>query len=142
MGDKRCDDPSTDRHLHPVLARRMSDDPQQALGALLARLEVRERQIAVEAEAAHEQIAQLTALRDGLAQAAEHITITRKTLLELPDETPSAPAPPTPALPGGPAYSRSRPCSPKPTLRYGRGTCARQWTWTSCRTTSTTSASN
>ncbi|WP_406457190.1 hypothetical protein OH768_25165 [Streptomyces sp. NBC_01622] len=84
----------------------MSGDPQQTLGALPARLEVRERQIAVEAEAAHEQIAQLTALLDGLAQAAEHITITRKTLLELPAETPSAPATPTPALPDGPAYQQ------------------------------------
>ncbi|MFG2370236.1 hypothetical protein ACGFY9_01995 [Streptomyces sp. NPDC048504] len=81
----------------------MSAGPQQPLGALLARLEVRERQIAVEAEAAHEQIQQLTALLDGLARAAEHITITRKTLLELPDETPPAPATPKPALPGGPA---------------------------------------
>ncbi|MFJ4832119.1 hypothetical protein ACIP79_19790 [Streptomyces sp. NPDC088747] len=81
----------------------MSGGPQQTLGVLPARLEVRERQIAVEAEAAHEQIAQLTVLLDGLAQGAEHITITRKTLLELPDETPSAPATPTPALPGGPA---------------------------------------
>ncbi|WP_199808216.1 hypothetical protein [Streptomyces sp. NRRL F-2580] len=85
----------------------MSGDPQQTLGALLARLEVRERQIAVEAEAAHEQIAQLTALLNGLAQAAEHITITRKTLLELPDETAPAPATPTPALPDGPAYTGS-----------------------------------
>ncbi|MFI1658160.1 hypothetical protein ACH4ZU_25090 [Streptomyces sp. NPDC020472] len=84
----------------------MSGDPQQTPGALLARLEVRERQIAVEAEAAHEQIAQLTALLDGLAQAAEHITITRKALLELPDETAPAPATPTPALPDGPAYQR------------------------------------
>lgn len=84
----------------------MRGDPQQTLGALLARLEVRERQIAVEAEAAHEQIAQLTALLDGLAQAAEHITITRKTLLELPDETAPAPATPTPALPDGPAYQQ------------------------------------
>ncbi|MDH6580814.1 hypothetical protein [Kitasatospora sp. MAP5-34] len=84
----------------------MSGDPQQTLGALLARLEVRERQIAAEAEAAHEQIAQLTTLLDGLAQAAEHITITRKTLLELPDETPPAPAEPAPALPDGPAYQQ------------------------------------
>ncbi|MFJ6893810.1 hypothetical protein [Streptomyces hokutonensis] len=85
----------------------MSGDPQQTLGALPARLEVRERQIAVEVESAHEQIALLTAqpaaLLDGLAQAAEHIMITRKTLLELPDETRSVPATPTPALPGGPA---------------------------------------
>ncbi|WP_405846582.1 hypothetical protein [Streptomyces sp. NBC_01518] len=81
----------------------MSAGPQQTLGALLARLEVCERQFAVEAEAAHGQIAQLTALLDGLAQAAGHITITRKTLLELPDQTPPAPATPTPALPDGPA---------------------------------------
>ncbi|MGW0586137.1 hypothetical protein ACWD25_62190 [Streptomyces sp. NPDC002920] len=81
----------------------MSGDPQQTLGALLARLEVRERQIAMEAEAAHEQIAQLTALLDGLAQAAEHIAITRKTLLELTDEAPLAPAA---ALPDGPAYQQ------------------------------------
>ncbi|WP_370154889.1 hypothetical protein [Streptacidiphilus sp. EB129] len=60
----------------------------------------------MEAEVAHEQIAQLTALLDGLAQAAEHITITRKTLLELSDETPPAQATPTPALPDGPAYQQ------------------------------------
>ncbi|MER5934958.1 hypothetical protein [Streptomyces sp. NPDC002054] len=77
----------------------MSGHPQQTLGALLARLEVRERQIAMEAEAAHEQIA----LLDGLAQAAEHIAITRKTLLELTDEVPLAPAA---ALPDGPAYQQ------------------------------------
>ncbi len=81
-------------------------DPQQTLGALLARLEVRERQIAVEAEAAHEQIAQLTALLDGLAQSAERITITRKTLLEVLDGTLLAPATPTSALPDGPAYQQ------------------------------------
>jgi hypothetical protein len=39
----------------------------------------------VGAEAAHERIAQLTVLLDGLAHAAEHIAITRNTLLELPD---------------------------------------------------------
>ncbi|MFC9646413.1 hypothetical protein ACFTZF_49580 [Streptomyces mirabilis] len=46
----------------------------------------------MEAEAAHEQTLQLTALLDGLAQAAEHIAITRKTLLGLTDEAPLAPA--------------------------------------------------
>ncbi|MFL6000011.1 MAG: hypothetical protein ACJ736_37975 [Streptomyces sp.] len=60
----------------------------------------------MEAEAAHEQIAQLTALLDGLAQATEHVTITRKTLLELPGVTPLAPVTPTPALPDGPAYQQ------------------------------------
>jgi hypothetical protein len=84
----------------------VSGYPQQTLGALLVRLEVRERQIAAEAEAVHEQIAQLTALLDGLAQAAEHITITRKTLLELPDETAPAAIEPTAALPDGPAYQQ------------------------------------
>ncbi|MFE1984638.1 hypothetical protein [Streptomyces mirabilis] len=86
-----------------ALARR---DPQQTLGALLARLEVPERQIAVEEEAAHEQIVQLTALLDGLAQAAEHIAITRKTLLELTDEAPLAPAEPAASLPDSPAYQQ------------------------------------
>ncbi|MFF2132065.1 hypothetical protein ACFVW1_43325 [Streptomyces olivochromogenes] len=84
----------------------MSGDAQQTLGALLARLEVRERQIAVEAEAAHEQMVQLTALLDGLAQAAEHIAITRKTLLELTAEAPLAPAEPAASLPDGPAYQQ------------------------------------
>ncbi|MFJ4672709.1 hypothetical protein [Kitasatospora purpeofusca] len=84
----------------------MSGEQQQTLGALLVRLEVRERQIAMEAEAAHERITQLTALLDGLAQAAEHITITRKTLLELPDELPLVPTEPTPPLPDGPAYQQ------------------------------------
>ncbi|MFG3062229.1 hypothetical protein ACGFYM_27155 [Streptomyces sp. NPDC048231] len=84
----------------------MSGDPQQTLGALLARLEVRERQIAVEAEAAHEQIVQLTASLGGLAQAAEHIAITRKTLPGLTDEAPLAPAQPAAAMPDGPAYQQ------------------------------------
>ncbi|MFD3471474.1 hypothetical protein ACFWWM_35075 [Streptomyces sp. NPDC058682] len=54
----------------------------------------------METEAAHEQIA----LLDGLARAAEHIAITRKTLLELTDEVPLAPAA---ALPDGPAYQQN-----------------------------------
>ncbi|PYC63816.1 hypothetical protein C7C46_33130, partial [Streptomyces tateyamensis] len=74
----------------------MSGDEHLTLGALLVRLETQEKQIAAQAEAAHEQIAQLTALLDGLAQAADHIAITRKTLLNLPDEVP--PAATTPAV--------------------------------------------
>ncbi|MGY1502686.1 hypothetical protein ACW4TU_39930 [Streptomyces sp. QTS52] len=42
----------------------------------------------MEAEAAHGQIAHLSVLLAGLGQAAEHITITRRTLLCLPDEEP------------------------------------------------------
>ncbi|MYZ38128.1 MULTISPECIES: hypothetical protein [unclassified Streptomyces] len=49
----------------------MSGDPQQTLGALLVRLDVRERQIAAEAKAAHEQIAPMTGLLDGLTQAVD-----------------------------------------------------------------------
>ncbi len=84
----------------------MSGDPQQTLGALLVRLEARERQLAAEAEAAHEQIARLTALLAGLAQEADHVAITRKTLMDLPDELPPAPTAPTPPLPDGPAYQQ------------------------------------
>lgn len=84
----------------------MSGDPQQTLGALLVQLEAREQQIATEAEAAHEQIAQLTAVLAGLAQEADHIAITRKTLMDLPDDLPPAPTAPTPPLPNGPAYQQ------------------------------------
>ncbi|WP_241845447.1 hypothetical protein [Streptomyces silvensis] len=67
------------------------------LGAVLARLEEQERELAVQAEATREQIAQLTARLDELGRAAEEVRITRKTLLALPD--PQPPAPPTPKLP-------------------------------------------
>ncbi|MGW1801184.1 hypothetical protein ACWCQN_35940 [Streptomyces sp. NPDC001984] len=73
-----------------------------ALGAVLARLEEREREIAAQAEATREQIAQLTARLDELGRAAEEVRITRKTLLELPD--PQPPTPPAPKLPGHPGY--------------------------------------
>ncbi|MEU5632411.1 hypothetical protein ACH47C_20045 [Streptomyces rishiriensis] len=72
------------------------------LGAVLARLEEREREIAALAETTGEQIEQLTARLDELGRAAEEIRITRKTLLELPD--PQPPAPPAPKLPDHPAY--------------------------------------
>jgi hypothetical protein len=74
------------------------------LGAVLARLEEREREITAQAEATREQIAQLTALLDELGRAAEEIRITRKTLLELSD--PQPPAPPAPKLPDHPAYQQ------------------------------------
>lgn len=74
------------------------------LGAVLARLEEQEREIAAQAEAAREEIAGLTALLDGLDKAAEEIRITRKTLLELPG--PQPPAPPAAKLPGHPAYQQ------------------------------------
>jgi hypothetical protein len=74
------------------------------LGAVLVRLQEREREIATQVEEAREQIAQLTAQLDELARAAEEIRITRKTLLELPD--PQPPAPPAPKLPDHPAYQQ------------------------------------
>lgn len=79
-------------------------DRGQTLGALLARLEERQAQIAAQAGAARDRIAELTALLAELDRAAEHITITRKTLLELPDE-PTPPAP-GPAVPDHPAYQQ------------------------------------
>ncbi|WP_127354062.1 hypothetical protein [Actinacidiphila soli] len=75
----------------------------QTLAALLARLEERQAQIAAQAEAARAKIAELTALLGELVRAAEHLTITRKTLLELPDEPPPAPSP---VLPDHPAYQQ------------------------------------
>ncbi|MFD3842894.1 hypothetical protein ACFWWC_42755 [Streptomyces sp. NPDC058642] len=74
------------------------------LGAVLARLEEREREIAAQAETTGEQIEQLTARLDELGRAAEEVRITRKTLLEPPD--PQPPAPPAPKLPDHPAYQQ------------------------------------
>ena len=74
------------------------------LGAVLARLEGREREITAQAEITREQITQLTTLLDELVRAAEEVRITRKTLLELPD--PQPPAPPAPKLPDHPAYQQ------------------------------------
>ncbi|WP_330287191.1 hypothetical protein [Streptomyces sp. NBC_00576] len=74
------------------------------LGAVLARLEEREREITAQAETTREQITQLTAQLDELDRAAEEVRITRKTLLELPD--PQPPAPPAPKLPDHPAYQQ------------------------------------
>jgi hypothetical protein len=78
----------------------------QTLGALLARLEEREEQITAQAEAARAEIAELTALLAELDRSAEHLTITRKTLLELPDEPPPTPPTPSPVLPDHPAYQQ------------------------------------
>ncbi|GGL15773.1 hypothetical protein [Streptomyces flaveus] len=74
------------------------------LGAVLARLEEREREITAQAETMREQITQLTTQLGELGRAAEEIRITRKTLLELPD--PQPPAPPAPKLPDHPAYQQ------------------------------------
>jgi hypothetical protein len=74
------------------------------LGAVLVRLEEREREITAQAEQAREQIAQLTALMDEFGRAAEELRITRKTLLDLPDTDPHEPLASAPALPDGPAY--------------------------------------
>jgi hypothetical protein len=77
------------------------------LGAVLARLEEREREIAEQADATREKITELTALLDGFDTAAEEIRITRKTLLELPEQQPPAPpAPNLPELPDHPAYQQ------------------------------------
>ncbi|MFD8705687.1 hypothetical protein ACFV1W_24265 [Kitasatospora sp. NPDC059648] len=74
------------------------------LGAVLVRLEEREREIAEQAEETREQITRLTAVLDELGRAAEEVRITRKTLLELPDPDPPAPSASAPKLPDGAAY--------------------------------------
>lgn len=75
-----------------------------SLGAVLVRLEEREREIAAQTEEAREQITQLTAVPDELSQAAEDVRITRKTLMQLPDPGPPEPPASAPKLPGGAAY--------------------------------------
>lgn len=71
---------------------------------MLARLEERERELAAQAEAARERIAELSAQLEELHRTAEEMRITRKTLLELPEPVP--PAPPPPKLPDHPAYQQ------------------------------------
>ncbi|MDI9889431.1 hypothetical protein QMZ92_35280 [Streptomyces sp. HNM0645] len=77
---------------------------QLTLGAVLARLEEREREIAAQAEAVKERIAELSAQLEEFHRTAEEIRITRKTLLELPEPVP--PVPPPPKLPDHPAYQQ------------------------------------
>lgn len=77
---------------------------ESTLGAVPARLEEREREITVQAEATRQQIAQLTAQLDELDRATEEVRITRKTLLELPD--PQPPAVPASKFPDHPAYQQ------------------------------------
>ncbi|MFJ4633378.1 hypothetical protein [Streptomyces sp. NPDC088847] len=74
------------------------------LGAVLVRLEEREREIAAQADETREQVTRLTAVLDELGRAAEEVRITRKTLLELPDPAPPAPSTSAPELPDGAAY--------------------------------------
>jgi hypothetical protein len=74
------------------------------LGAVLARLEEREREITAQAETTREQITPLTTQLDELGRAAEEVRITRETLLELPD--PEPPAPSAPKLPDHAAYQQ------------------------------------
>ncbi|WP_433455259.1 hypothetical protein ACQPXS_45255 [Streptomyces sp. CA-142005] len=74
------------------------------LGAVLVRLEEREREIAEQAEETREQITRLTAVLDELGRAAEEVRITRKTLLELPDPGPPGPSASAPELPDGADY--------------------------------------
>ncbi|SEE62409.1 MULTISPECIES: hypothetical protein [unclassified Streptomyces] len=72
------------------------------LGAVLARLEEQEREIAAQAEATRGRIAELSAQLEEFDRIAEEVRITRKTLLALPD--PSPPTPPAAELPDHPAY--------------------------------------
>jgi hypothetical protein len=74
------------------------------LGAVLVRLDEREREIAARAEQTRQQITQLTAMLDGLGRAAEEVRINRKTLLELPEPTPPTPSAAGSELPDKAAY--------------------------------------
>ncbi|WP_405525147.1 hypothetical protein [Streptomyces canus] len=60
LGDDRSDTAPADRGNRAVLAHRMTGD-QLTLGAVLARLEEREQQIATQTEAAKKRIAELSA---------------------------------------------------------------------------------
>src|SRR5215469_3934814 len=77
------------------------------LQPLLARLATQEQQATARAERLREQITELTGRLREAEEELEHLRITRKTILALPDEdTPRPPAPEPPALPGHPDYQR------------------------------------
>ncbi|MCX5328296.1 hypothetical protein [Streptomyces sp. NBC_00140] len=97
-GDDRGDTASADRGDHIGLTHRMTGG-ELTLGAVLARLGERLREITAQAEAMREQVAQLTAQLDEPGRAAEEVRITRTTLLGLP-------APPAPKLPDHPAHQQ------------------------------------
>ncbi|WP_328921204.1 hypothetical protein OG911_42690 [Streptomyces sp. NBC_00208] len=96
------------------------------LGAVLARLEEREREMTAQAETVREQITQLTAQHDELGRAAEEVRITRKTLLELPER--NRPRRRHRSCRIIRPTSRSWRCSPRPTVRCGHGRSVRRWT--------------
>ena len=77
------------------------------LQPLLTRLATQEQQAAAGAERLREQIAELTGRLREAEEELEHLRITRKTILALPDEdTPQPPASEPPALPDHPDYQR------------------------------------
>lgn len=79
----------------------MNND-ELTLGAVLARLEEQERELAAQAEATRAHITELTAQLEEFDRLAEEVRITRKTLLALPE--PASPTPPPVKLPDHPAY--------------------------------------
>ncbi|MGW0538448.1 hypothetical protein [Streptomyces sp. NPDC003032] len=80
-------------------------DGALTLGAVLARLEEREGEIAPRRpRRPRDVIAELSAQLEEFHRAAEEIRITRKTLLDLTE--PVLPAPPPPQLPDHPAYQQ------------------------------------
>jgi hypothetical protein len=81
----------------------MNND-ELTLGAVLARLEEQEHEIATQAEATRAHITELTAQLEEFARVAEEVRITRKTLLALPE--PASPTPPPVKLPDHPAYQQ------------------------------------
>jgi hypothetical protein len=77
------------------------------LQPLLARLAAHEQQAAAGAERLREQIVELTDRLREAEEELEHLRITRKTILSLPDEdAPQPPAPEPPARPDHPDYQR------------------------------------
>lgn len=77
------------------------------LQPLLAALAIQEQQATAGAERLREQIAELTDRLREAEEELEHLHITRKTILSLPDEdTPRPSAPEPPALSDHPDYQR------------------------------------
>ncbi|WP_219825988.1 hypothetical protein [Nonomuraea typhae] len=71
---------------------------------LLDKIDAREQAVTCQIEQTRAEIDTLTTRLRDLEQAAEHLRITRKTLLSLADQPGAGNVPPAPVLPSHPAY--------------------------------------
>ncbi|MFJ2203279.1 hypothetical protein [Streptomyces violaceusniger] len=104
LGDERRNSAPADRHHHPHLARRKTDNPQ--LNPILEQIDTREQALSEQAEQTRTRIEELAAHLRELDEETDNLRITRKTLLGIAHHLAVAEAAPPPATPDHPAYQQ------------------------------------